>query len=166
VLHLIDLNDIWIYIYEKGEARYTDLIKAFVDTKKRSKTVLLRYKIQLEAEGKIMKKISATTKRPVYYVPERFHLEVEKLKTKRDIHSLTDSLETNLLNVIKGMLTSVLAKLGKAGINRRWVIETQIFMFIPQKVGKNIKQHLYMVPLKEDAIREVVDYLKKTKLID
>jgi len=163
---LVDLNDVWIYIYEKGEARYTDLIKAFVDTKKRSKTVLLRYKGQLEAAGKIVKKISATTNRPVYYVPKRFHKEVENLKTKRDIHSLTDSLETNLLNVVRGMLTSFLVKLRKAGMSTRWLIETQSFMFIPEKVGKNIKQHLYMIPLKKEAFREVIDYLKEEKLID
>lgn len=101
---MIDLNDVWIYVYEKGEARYTDLIKAFVDTGKRSKTVLLNYKTRLEAAGKIAKKIGDVTNRPVYYVPKRLHKEVEKLIKERELHSLIPSLDAKWLDPLRNIL--------------------------------------------------------------
>jgi hypothetical protein len=89
---LVDLNDVWIYVYEKGEARYTDLIKAFVDTGKRSKTVLLNYKKQLEAAGKIKKKLSEVTNRPVYYVPDEMKDKVKLLVEKRGLNEKIDQM--------------------------------------------------------------------------
>jgi len=83
---------VWIYVYEKGEARYTDLIKAFVDTGKRSKTVLLNYKKQLEAAGKIKKKLSEVTNRPVYYVPDEMKDEVKLLVEKRGLKEKIDQM--------------------------------------------------------------------------
>jgi len=89
---LVDLNDVWIYVYEKGEARYTDLIKAFVDTGKRSKTVLLNYKKQLEAAEKIKKKLSEVTNRLVYYVPEEMKDKVKLLVEKRGLKEKIDQM--------------------------------------------------------------------------
>lgn len=85
VLYLIDLNDIWIYIHKKEETKYTDLINEFVKTGKRSKVTILNYKKQLEAAGKIKKRISPKTNRPVYYVPEMFREEVEKLERRKNL---------------------------------------------------------------------------------
>jgi len=104
---LVDLNDVWIYVYEKGEARYTDLIKAFVDTGKRSKTVLLNYKTQLEAARKIAKKISDLTNRPVYYVPKRWQKEVEKLIKERELHSLIPSIDAKWLDPLRNILIRI-----------------------------------------------------------
>ena len=89
---MVDLNDVWIYVYEKGEARYTDLIKAFVDTGKRSKTVLLNYKKQLEAAEKIKKKLSEVTNRLVYYVPEEMKDKVKLLVEKRGLKEKIDQM--------------------------------------------------------------------------
>ena len=89
---MVDSNDVWIYVYEKGETRYTDLIRAFVDTGKRSKTVLLNYKKQLEAAGKIKKKLSEATNRPVYYVPDEMIDEVKLLVEKRGLKEKIDQM--------------------------------------------------------------------------
>jgi hypothetical protein len=104
---LIDENSLWIFIYENGEARYTDLIRAFVDTGKRSKATLLNYKTQLEAAGKIAKKISDATKRPVYYVPKRLRREVQKLKNERQLVSLISSIDARWLDPLRNLLIKV-----------------------------------------------------------
>ncbi len=51
----IDENDVWLFIHRMGEASYTDLIRAFVDSKRCAKQTLLNYKKALEKEGKIKK---------------------------------------------------------------------------------------------------------------
>lgn len=109
---MVDLNDVWIYIYEKGEARYTDLIRAFVDTGKRSKTVLLSYKKQLEVAGKIKKKISDVTGRPVYYVPIDRLNEVKLLMEKQEIKKKIDQIPLGNQDVYSflGQLAKALEK--------------------------------------------------------
>ena len=84
---MVDENDVWIYIYEKGEVRYTDLINSFVDAGKCSKPVLLKHKTRLEADHKVEKKLSAETNRPVYYVPKVKHPEVQAIIEERQITS-------------------------------------------------------------------------------
>ena len=85
-------DDVWIYIYERGEARYTDLIKRFVDKKKCAKQTMLNYKLRLEGEGKIAKKMSERTGRPIYYVPDRWKVEVKNLIDKRKMKEILDKM--------------------------------------------------------------------------
>ena len=87
---MIDSDDMWICIYEKGEVGYTDLLRAFEG--KRSKTVLLSYKKQLEATGKIRKKLGEVTKRPVYYVPDEMKDEVKLLIERRGLKERIDQM--------------------------------------------------------------------------
>ena len=42
-----------------------------------SKGTFLKYKSQLEIEGKLRKKLSDKTRRPIYYIPEEFEQEAE-----------------------------------------------------------------------------------------
>jgi len=81
----INENDVWLHIYELGEASYTNLIKKFVESGKCAKQTLLTYKKGLEKEGKIRKKISEKTGRPVYYVPEEWRGKVEALRRKKKL---------------------------------------------------------------------------------
>ena len=85
-------DDIWIYIYEMREARYTDLISKFVKTKKCAKQTLINYKLRLESEGKIAKRISEKTKRPIYYVPDEWKGEVRNLIERRGMMEMVDKL--------------------------------------------------------------------------
>lgn len=86
----IGLDDVWIFIYRHKETRYTDLINAFVKTGKCAKQTLLNYKRELEIRGKIKKKISEETRRPVYYIPEEFKVEVKDLIDKLQIKEQID----------------------------------------------------------------------------
>jgi len=169
---LVIADDLWIYVYEKGEARYTDLIKAFVDTKKCSKTVLLKYKIQLEATGKIAKKISSVTNRPVYYVPEKFQKEVEKLLGEHEVTSLINSFDAKWFGLIKRMLLSILSKMQKGGVNPEWLMETQALLFIPimrsptpTSPVTRIFYNLVFFPPEEKAMEEVMKFLKEEQWI-
>jgi hypothetical protein len=85
-------EDIWIYIYERGEARYSDLTSKFVMTGQCAKQTLINYKLGLESEGKIAKKLSESTKRPVYYVPEEWKHEVRNVIDRREINQNIDKL--------------------------------------------------------------------------
>lgn len=89
---MVNPDDLLIYVYDKKEARYTDLIKQFVDSKKLAKATLLNYKTRLEAEGRIRKRISTTTNRPVYYVPKENVRKVEELKAKQEIKTKIDQM--------------------------------------------------------------------------
>jgi len=91
----MDSDDLWIYIYQKGEARFSDLIKDFVDSGKRSRVTIINYKIELEKTNKIKKKISLKTKRPVYYVPPERLDEVQALMEKRQITKEIEDLPKN-----------------------------------------------------------------------
>lgn len=65
------------YACEKGEFSYTTLLNDFVAARKCAKETLLNYKKSLETEGKLKKKLSPTTGRPVYYVPEKIRKQRE-----------------------------------------------------------------------------------------
>ena len=94
-------EDIWIYIYEKGEARYTDLINKFEKTGQCAKQTLINYKLRLEAEGKIARRISEKTKRPVYYVPEEWKQKVKILIENRGMKEMVDKLTPEELLELK-----------------------------------------------------------------
>jgi hypothetical protein len=92
-LTFISKEDLWVYIYQVGEASYSGLVRDFVDEGKRcSKQTLLKYKDFLMKEGKIAKDISKKTGRPVYYVPAERAVEVEALKEWRDFHDYVEKL--------------------------------------------------------------------------
>ena len=76
----ISLDEILFFVFKKGEARYKDLINEFVP-RRCAKNTFLRYKIVLENEGKLRKRISEKTGAKVYYVPEKFTWDImtEKL---------------------------------------------------------------------------------------
>lgn len=97
----IEPEDIWIYIYERKEARYTDLINKFEKTGQCAKQTLINYKLRLESEGKIARKISESTKRPVYYVPEEWKHEVRNAIDRREIHQNIDKLTPEELIELK-----------------------------------------------------------------
>lgn len=82
----IGLEDIWLFIGERGNVSYTDLIREFVNSGKCSKQTLLNYKKALEKDGKIKKRLSEKTGRPVYYVPREFDKIIESLKIMRDFN--------------------------------------------------------------------------------
>jgi len=158
-IHVVDENDVWIYIHTKGEARYTDLINAFVDTGKRSKQVLLNYKTSLEHSGKIKKKINAQTKRPVYYIPLKWHDKVEKLKQQRNIYDLAESLNAKWLNPLRNLLI----KMKNENPDRE--IDTYCFSFIGEvpsafpKSMEAMQSHLSFVQsLRERHSRDLEKY--------
>lgn len=97
----IDPDDIWIYIYEKGEARYTDLINKFVNTGTCAKQTLINYKLGLESEGKIDKRIGKKTRRPVYYVPDKWKPDVRILMERREMMEMVDKLSPEELLELK-----------------------------------------------------------------
>jgi quercetin dioxygenase-like cupin family protein len=77
-------DDVFLYIYEKGQTRTKDLEKAFVKTKHMSRGTLYKYKRQLESAGKIQS--TAVNTRPphyIYYVPNEVHQEAELIKQYR-----------------------------------------------------------------------------------
>lgn len=61
-------EEILVFIHSQGEVRYTDIIEHFVKGRECSKATLLKYKGELEAEGKVKKKLDEKTGRPVYYL--------------------------------------------------------------------------------------------------
>jgi hypothetical protein len=109
----VDPEDIWIYIYERGEVRYTDLIKRFVNSEdadpikrfvarnKCAKQTLLNYKLRLEAEGKIDKKKSERTRRLVYYVPDKWKTAVKDLIDKRKMKEILDKMSPEEFQELK-----------------------------------------------------------------
>ena len=98
----ISPDDVWIFIYRRGEVSFMDLFNHFVGKdeesrrKKRrrcAKQTLLNYKKALENQGKIKKKISKKTGRPVYYIPEEFiqavKILIEQLEIKENLNKLS-----------------------------------------------------------------------------
>jgi len=87
-------EDIWVYIYEKGEVRSRDLEKKFIDTGLLSRGTMYKYRRILEAEGKINPR-PVPNARPtynLYYVPEKFHPQLEAVKYRQKIKSVLDNL--------------------------------------------------------------------------
>jgi hypothetical protein len=82
------IDDIWLFIYKQSEVRTRDITREFVTTKRLSRGTMYKYKRQLELEGKIQAK--AVTSRPphnVYFVPTRFHRELEALRQYKQFAS-------------------------------------------------------------------------------
>jgi len=94
-------EDILIYIHKRGEARYTDLFKSFVESGKCAKQTFINYKKQLEASGKIKKKISEKTNRAVYYVPDEVKKEVEKLIAIKEINEDVEKIDLDVILKLK-----------------------------------------------------------------
>lgn len=80
------IDDIWIFIYERGEVRTRDLEKHFVSTKRMSRGTMYKYKRQLEFDSKICAKpVHSRPPYNVYYVPEKYHRECEALKQYKQL---------------------------------------------------------------------------------
>jgi quercetin dioxygenase-like cupin family protein len=77
-------DDVFLFIYEKGQARAKDLENAFVKTKHMSRGTLYKYRRQLENVGKIQS-TPVNTRPPhyVYYVPDKYHQGAELIKQYR-----------------------------------------------------------------------------------
>jgi hypothetical protein len=99
---VIDSDDIWVYIYQKKEASYSDLIDAFVGKQKCAKGTFLKYKRLLEDQKKIEKKIGPDKdRRIVYYVPEGFRQEVAILAEKREFKEQIDKMSPREISKMK-----------------------------------------------------------------
>jgi hypothetical protein len=88
----INKEDLWVYIFQVGEASYSGLLRDFVEAGRCSKQTLLKYKNLLKEERKVEKRLSEETGRPVYYVPAERAVEVEALKEWRDFHDYLGKL--------------------------------------------------------------------------
>jgi hypothetical protein len=75
---LADINDeiLLSYACERDEFSYTTMLNYFVP-KKCAKETLLKHKKSLEVDGKLKKKLSSFTGRPVYYVPNEIRKKME-----------------------------------------------------------------------------------------
>ena len=62
-------DDVWLYLYGREEVGFSDWQRAFVDAGLMAKQTWLHHKLALEKEGKVMKRLSARTRSPVYYTP-------------------------------------------------------------------------------------------------
>ncbi len=62
---------------------------------------MLNYKLRLEAEGKIAKKISEQTGRPVYYVSDRWKTAVKDLIDKREMKEILDKMSPEEFQELK-----------------------------------------------------------------
>ena len=89
-------EDIWLYIYEKGEVRSRELKKQFDDSGLLSYGTMHKYKNSLEKEGKIRAKRVLNDRTGghyyVFYVPKEFHEMCEALKYKQKIDSILNNL--------------------------------------------------------------------------
>jgi hypothetical protein len=148
---IITIDDVWIFIYEKGVVRAKDLEERFLKKEDLllnpkdylSKGTLYKYKRILEQDKKIdMTVISGI--RPLAYefsVPKKYAEEVEALKAKRKLNKILDSL--NLHDVTK--MVNIWSEL-------EMVIQSMITMGYDTKI---IKDEL------NDALEEV-----HTRLVD
>jgi hypothetical protein len=111
--NLITIEDVWIFIYEKGVVRARDLEEQFLKKEDRllnpkkhlSKGTLYKYKRILEQDKKIVMRIIPGV-RPLAYefsVPKKYADEVEALRAKRRLNSIIDTLNlhdvTKMINV-------------------------------------------------------------------
>lgn len=100
----ISHEDILVFVFQKGETRFSDLIEEFVESGKCAKQTLLNYKLALEANGKLEKIISRTTRRPVYIIPEKFRDEMKRLVAQRKISSHLATLDIKYIDPIRNMV--------------------------------------------------------------
>lgn len=70
-------ENILVFVYKRGEVRFKDFIDHFVKGGRCSRSTLLKYKCGLEGEGKLKKKISEKTGRPVYYLSDEASSEAQ-----------------------------------------------------------------------------------------
>jgi len=105
----VNEEDVWVYISKKSEVSYTELVRAFVDSKRCAKQTLINYKKYLEKEGKIEKRLSETTGRPVYYVPSEKKMEVKAIEGEKDfldeLHSLSPEQRVDHVENLRKDLT-------------------------------------------------------------
>jgi ACT domain-containing protein len=52
----VSIDDVWLYVHDRGEVRTRDLEHAFVKSQKISRSTLYKYKRILQAQGKIVSK--------------------------------------------------------------------------------------------------------------
>lgn len=103
------IDDIWVFIYEKGRVTAKDLEERFFNPQKKSRReknkdyisrgYLYKYKGILEDEGKIarqpMKDERGKLVRPhrdYFFVPEEYYEDVETLIARNKAHSIVDNL--------------------------------------------------------------------------
>lgn len=94
-------DDIWLFVYRQGEVRTRDIAREFVATKRISRGTMYKYKRLLEVEGKIQAKPMAS--RPpynVYYVPTRFHRELDALQQYKQLALKSHEPSEQLFNFV------------------------------------------------------------------
>jgi len=62
---------------------------------------MINYKKQLQAAGKLKKRISEKTGRPVYYVPDEFKEEAENILKKRQLHDYVNNADMEDLEYLR-----------------------------------------------------------------
>jgi hypothetical protein len=110
---VITIEDVWIFIYEKGAVRAKDLEVQFLKKEDHalnpkdhlSKGTLYKYKRILEIDKKINMTVIPGV-RPLAFefsVPKKYAEEIEALKAKRRLNSIIDTLNlhdvTKMINV-------------------------------------------------------------------
>ena len=91
------IDDVWIYIYDRGEVRTRDLEQRFVKTKQMARGTMYKYKQRLELEGKIHSRpVHAKPPYHLYFVPPSFHRHVEALKQYKALSNVTGGHIDNL----------------------------------------------------------------------
>ena len=85
-------EEIWLFLADREEVGFSEWQRAFVDSKLMANQTYLNHKKSLEASGKVKKKISEKTGRPVYYIPDEKKALFEKLLRKRKLNSEFDKL--------------------------------------------------------------------------
>jgi len=101
-------EDILEFIYIKGEAGYTDLVKEFVESKRCAKQTLINYKKQLESSGLIKKRISEKTNRPCYHITEKHTDKVSSILFKRGIEKLSTPILEEFVKRYKKMVIDLM----------------------------------------------------------
>jgi hypothetical protein len=85
-------DEVWLYLYGRDEAGYSDWQRAFVDPGLMSKSTWLHHKLALEKEGKVKKKLSEKTRSPVYYVDVDKREELQALAKRTEFFSKLEKL--------------------------------------------------------------------------
>lgn len=155
VLTRIKPEDILIFVHQVKEARYNDLIKEFVVTRKCAKQTLLNYKRRCEAEGKLDKKISQKGEskgRPIYFIPERFKPEIQLLIDKRRIKKEIDRLNSK--------------EIAKLLAQQERMLEATFNVLIQRKVTEALQQGREYVTGEEinQVFKDVAKELKRPKV--
>lgn len=104
-------DDLLIFVYQKGETRYSDLIEEFVESGKCARQTMTNYKKDLERLGKLGKKISEETGRPVYFIPEEIRPEIKSLMDKREIKDEIDQMAPETFQKLKKTLDAAFSLL-------------------------------------------------------